>query len=434
MKFFSANTFRRYKPGSPLSTAEVFPPGAGQSGSDWKRPLPNPLWAMPGRPSGEIPAGSHLEQEIRAVLARYANTLHVPISFRTSANWHSRPASPDALHVHAFALPTPPVLFGFWQRVNIVELPIVHGFPLAERACRAFGPTPVIGRGRLLLDGDGRVVGEHLGTNLYCLFDLLAQQEAWIPLLIRCQLDLGLPSLAPALPLSQVVASQIEDGLRALRSETQSRIQVCRQHLLRDTRDAYTRVCREALREEIRQLQTEATLLEESVDETTRHIVADTRRLEACRRRLGVSRGLPGPGSSTEHELAAVRSLPEVRDLRFEDGRLCVTTGPILANYAGRAYLLGCFQLDLAPSGDVRIWNLTGRVGADDHPHIHQGRPSLGTIREGTAKLLGESQLCAATEVLIDFLKTVHPAHWRLPVWQWPEAGCESGRGAFAAT
>ncbi|MGE5849848.1 MAG: hypothetical protein ACM362_06965, partial [Candidatus Methylomirabilota bacterium] len=85
-------------------------------------------------------------------------------------------------------------------------------------------------------------------------------------------------------------------------------------------------------------------------------------------------------------------------------------------------------------NGEVRIWNLSSRIGAYDHPHIHLGRPCLGPIREGIAKLLGEFQFVAAAEVLIDFLHTVNPADWRLPVLRWPEAVGEADRGILATT
>ncbi len=52
------------------------------------------------------------------------------------------------------------------------------------------------------------------------------------------------------------------------------------------------------------------------------------------------------------------------------------------------------------------------RVGAFDHPHVCQRRPLLAGIREGVAKLLGESQVVAAAEVPINFLKTVDPIAW----------------------
>jgi hypothetical protein len=72
-------------------------------------------------------------------------------------------------------------------------------------------------------------------------------------------------------------------------------------------------------------------------------------------------------------------------------------------------------------------------VGADDHPHVHRGRPRLSNVREGVSKLVGEGQLPEALEVVIDFLKTVRPADWRTPVWAWPESAKRNADGVSAA-
>jgi hypothetical protein len=89
--------------------------------------------------------------------------------------------------------------------------------------------------------------------------------------------------------------------------------------------------------------------------------------------------------------------------------------------------------VELSLDGDVRIANLTHRLGTDDHPHVHRGRPRLSNVREGVSKLVGEGQLPEALEVVIDFLKTVRPADWRTPVWAWPESGKRETDGISAA-
>lgn len=390
----------------------------------------DPAKSAPGAP-GNFPHG----ELIQAILWRYATLLDIPLSFRTAANGYSRPARGDAVHVHAFALPTPPVLFGAWQRVPLVLLPFAHGIPHSDGADRALALGTQFGRGRPLLDGDGHAVGETLGTNLYCLFDLLGQEAAWIPVLLRRHLDLGLPHLLPALTVREAVqADRLEDRLRLLREETEALVRARQVTLRRDAREAYVRACQERVAEEIRFLQAEIAFLEDGVEEMARRIAADTRRLTEGRRRLRLLHGERDQPESSGRELESLQALAEVREARIQDGRISLTTVPILVEHGGRWYRLGRFQLDLHFNGDVRILNLTDRVGPYDHPHVYQGRPCLGTIREGVAKLLGEFQFVAATEVLIDFLKTVNPADWRLPVAHWSEAGCEAGRGVLAAT
>jgi hypothetical protein len=286
-----------------------------------------------------------------------------------------------------------------------------------------------------LLDGDGGVVGEYLGTNLYCLFDLLAQEEAWIPVFLRRHLDLGLPRVLPA-PAAErgVPAPEVEDRLRLLRDETEVLAGAWRLARRAAARQAYISACRERVADEVHFLEAEIAILEEGVEEMARRIAADTRRLCEGRRRL------PRPQARQDHldlvgqELERLRALPDVCEVHREDGRIRFTTAPILAEHGGRRYCLGRFQVDLCGNGDVRIVNLTSRVGRFDHPHVHAGRPCLGGIREGIAKLLGEFQVAAAAEVLIDFLRTVNPGDWRLPVLHWPEAGREAEHGVLATT
>ncbi|HSB70853.1 MAG TPA: hypothetical protein VLT62_16125 [Candidatus Methylomirabilis sp.] len=290
-----------------------------------------------------------------------------------------------------------------------------------------------LGRGRLLLDNDGYAVGEYVGTNLYCLFDLLGQDPVWIPLLARRQLDTGLPHLLPALKgHARMPADGWANRLRLLREETEALVHVGRQGLHGEARKAYTRECRERVSDEIRFLQADIAFLEEGVEEIARRITADSRRMKEGRRRLGQLQG-QGCADPFEGDLERLKDLPEVREVRILDGRIRVTTFPILIGFEGRIFHLGSFQIDLSLDGDIRMTNLSHRIGACDHPHIWQGRPRLGSIREGIAKLLGESQFAAATEVLIDFLKTVNPADCRQPLHGWPEAEGEVLRGVPAS-
>ncbi len=356
------------------------------------------------------------------------------MSFRTAASRYSPPARGGAVHVHAFALPTPPILFGAWARVSLVHLPVAHGIPLLERADRALDIGVQLGRGRPLFDGDGRPVGEFIGTNLYCLFDLLGQEETWAPVLLRRHLDLGLPHLLPALATERgLAARQVEDRLRLLRDETESVHRACRLASLEAARAAYVRACAKRVAEEIQALEAEVAFLEAGVEQIGRRITADTRRLQAASRDLRRPPGGASPPEAEGWESERLRALPEVREVQERDGWLSIITAPMAVAHAGRCYLLGQFRLDLHASGEVRIVNLTHRVGPYDHPHVHNGRPCLGAAREGIAKLLGEGRLATAAEVLIDFIRTVDPAEWRMPVLHWPETADGAAHGVLAA-
>ncbi len=377
-----------------------------------------PVWV---RPDGtRVPEGTG--QAVGEVLSRYACLLRLPLSFSAPPNRFSRPRGGPGLHLHAFALPTLPVLFGIWPRVLLTAMPFAHGVPLREGAHWAMSPGYQLGRGQPLADGDGNTVAEYSGTNLYCLFDLLGQDPEEIPLLLRRHLDLGLPHLIPELAAR---TGQRVEALRAagerLRHETERLARVARQQRHEAARQAYARSCQTRVAEEICSLQAEITLLEDGVEELARGITKATRRLQE-----GQGPALPPPPRDGE-------PVPDVTDVAWRGRSLRAVTAPIRIEHEGRAYCLGRFEIELSLDGDIRITNLGGRVGNDDHPHVHRGRPRLANVREGVAKLLGEGQLPQALEVLIDFLKTVRPAEWRTPVWAWPEARGEERDGVPAA-
>ncbi len=100
-------------------------------------------------------------------------------------------------------------------------------------------------------------------------------------------------------------------------------------------------------------------------------------------------------------------------------GGVRLVTAPIEAAHGGVRYRLGCFEINLAETGVVTVRNLTDAYGFYDHPHVWDGRPCLGNVREGVAKLLAEYQWVAAAEVLLDFLRTVTPQDWYVPVTHW---------------
>jgi len=155
------------------------------------------LWMSPKGTSRQQPAACPHEAAIQRVLSRYSTLLDIPISLCTGIGRYSPPAAADAIHVHAFALPTPAIFFGVWPRVPLAPLPFAYGVPLREGAHWALTPGTHLGRGHFLSDEEDHVVAEYRGTNLYCLFDLLGQEPIWIPLLLRRHLDLGLPRAIP---------------------------------------------------------------------------------------------------------------------------------------------------------------------------------------------------------------------------------------------
>ena len=356
------------------------------------------------------------------VLRHYAESLGVPFRFAGSARRYARPRRSEAIALHHFALPTPPVLFGIWPRILQTRIPFAFGYPLAPPAQHAFPAGAQIGRGHMLRDQEGHAVAEIAEGNIYVLFNLLGQDGDLRPLLLRRVLDLSLPHLLQELrSLSPLGMDPLRAMLEILRQETEELAASWNRQRQATVRQAYLRECRSRLQQESAFLEHEMQFLEEILEEYARRITAETRRLHAYQNRLSLLRDLPSSKEDSLTDLDRLRELPEVRAVEVEESRITVFTAPLAVEYDGRQFQLGSFRIEISFAGDIRIRNLTHAIGAYDHPHVHQGRPCFGNIREGVAKMIGEYQLVAAAYVLLDFLRTVNPKDWRIPIAYWQE-------------
>jgi hypothetical protein len=307
--------------------------------------------------------------------------------------------------------------------VSEIRLPFAFGYPLAPPAQVGFPAGSHIGRGRILRDEEGRAVAEIVEGNIYLLFNLLGQDGALRPLLLRRLLDLTLPQVLTELgSLSPLGLHPLQVTLETLRRETEEAAAGWDRQQQAKVRQAYMQEWRSRVHGEMAFLEQEMHLLEENLEEYARQITAETRRLATYRERLNTLRGTASSHAQHLKELDDLKELPEVREVQVLDGRITVFTAPIHAEYEGREFCLGSYRIEISLAGDIRIWNLTGAVGAYDHPHIYQGRPCLGNTREGIAKLIGEYQFVALVYVLLDFLKTVNPKDWRVSVTYWQES------------
>lgn len=356
------------------------------------------------------------------VLQRYSETLLLPLWFHQGTRRYQKPLAGAGLYLHHFALPTPPVLFGVWPRIPVKRLPFAFGYPLSPSAQQAFPAGSQIGRGRTLQDLEGWPVGELTGRNMYILFNLLGQEDELRTLLLRRLLDLGLPHLFKELSLlSPLRGDRFQTTLEDLRRETEALEAAWNQERQATVRQAYLQECSSRVQEEIVFLEREIHSIEDNLEEYARRITTETRRLQEYRQRLNPLRGIRITDQGHLRDIDHLRHLPEVRDLQMQDGRMTIVTAPLQVEYGGRQFHVGSFKIEMTFGGDLRIRNLTDAVGAYDHPHIYQGRPCLGNIREGLAKMIGEYQLVAAVYILIDFLKTVNPKDWRIPIVYWRE-------------
>jgi hypothetical protein len=165
-----------------------------------------------------------------------------------------------------------------------------------------------------------------------------------------------------------------------------------------------------------------ATIPGQLADLSRRFVTLD-RRLPAAVRRLEQLRARSAANDFAAAELERLHAAPGVRGVQVSGRVLQVETEPIVIAWGDRQRDLGAYCLVLDLDGDVRVTALGGRGPKShwDHPHVQDGLPCLGNLREGVLKLIAEYELALATQVLLDFLGTYVPETAYTPIEGWPE-------------
>jgi hypothetical protein len=164
--------------------------------------------------------------------------------------------------------------------------------------------------------------------------------------------------------------------------------------------------------------------LREELQTLSRRLVTLDRQLLAHTRRREELRSLDGALERTDAELDRMLALPGVQTVAVAGSTLHVLTDPIQIAWDGVDYAVGSFRIVLDLAGDVRIESVS-KVGPKpgwDHPHVQDGRPCLGNLREGMLKLIAEYELALAVQITLDFLATYQPESAYCALERWPRA------------
>jgi hypothetical protein len=271
--------------------------------------------------------------------------------------------------------------------------------------------------GRPLRDGEGQAIGLLLGTDVYVLFDLLAQETILARLLGRAVLDLSLEAGRSLLPLlTGLGPATLEARLRRLRQTTE--VEALRASALwrarRPEEGGAAGLEAEGLAAELHEL-------EANLRASGRQMRDLEHRLRRAERRHAELRQHQATPEGLGRDFDRITALPGVAEVEVRDAALRVFTDPIVIEYGFRRYRLGRFRLDLHFDGRVFVWNLTDRYETYDHPHVENGRPCLGNIQDWVQGLLAQGEFAAATEVLLQYVRTVNAADWRKAVTFWAE-------------
>ncbi len=351
------------------------------------------------------------------VLAEYAEALGVPVRVEVSRRRIVRPRGRRGWHLHPFTLPGRSGWLGLGPEVRATTFTAVCGYPLSP--ARRAGWT-IAGRhswGRPLLDSEGQTVGLLLGTDVYLLFDLLGQEPIVARVVGRAVLDLSLEAgYSLLLLLTGLGPATLDTRLRRLRQATE--VEGLGTSALWRVRGPEHR---EPSGSEAESLEGELRELEVNLQTSGRQMRDLERRLSASHRRLTELSRYQAHSEALARDFDRIATLPGVVDVAVRDGVLQVYTEPVVIDYGFRRFRLGRFRLDLHFDGRLFVRNLTGRYETYDHPHVDNGRPCLGNIQEGVQRLLAQREFAAATEILLQYLRTVNPSDWRKAVTFWAE-------------
>ena len=351
------------------------------------------------------------------VLAEYADALGIPVRVEVSRRRVVRPRGRRGWHLHPFALPGRPGWLGLGPDVRATIFMAVCGYPLSP--VRRAG-WMIVGRhswGRPLQDTEGQTVGLLLGTDVYLLFDLLGQDPSIARLVGRAILDLSLEAgYSLLLLLTGLGPATLDARLRRLRQATE--VEGLGASALWRVRGAEPR---DPSGTEVEALEGELRELDVNLRTSGRQMRDLERRLTVAQRRLTELADHQDRPETLARDFDRIVALPGVEDVGVNDSALQVFTEPIVIEYGFRRYRLGRYRLDLYFDGRLFIQNLTDRYDTYDHPHVESGRPCLGNIQDWVQRLLAQREFTAATEVLLQYLRTVNPSDWRKAVTFWGE-------------
>lgn len=159
-------------------------------------------------------------------------------------------------------------------------------------------------------------------------------------------------------------------------------------------------------------LRAEIIALQDMIERTQRDLVANLRALEEKVSAVATLEGAlqATPAARFGVEFDTLIKHPDVEKLNISDGKIIVTTKPITINHERRVYDIGVFDIAIDIAGRVTFTNRTHRFGYNngvlDHPHVYNGRPCLGNIKELVPSLIASHRYAALVSLCIQYLKS----------------------------
>lgn len=152
--------------------------------------------------------------------------------------------------------------------------------------------------------------------------------------------------------------------------------------------------------------------------DTMNHYIAITRNERMYSEHHIVMRTLLGQQTEYNQEKLTVTKLREMftellkdkyESFSFNKTEVIGRTKEVVIKYLRYKFHVGKFEIVISLNGEVRMYNTTKRFGTNDHPHVDNGIPCLGNIKETIPKMIFQGDYLGLLSLLHDFLLAYNP-------------------------
>lgn len=331
---------------------------------------------------------------IHPVLNEYAAILRRDIYFCNTHGELKAPYLGDALHIY------------FWSRPS-------HDFSDRFETGHAYGYELTAGQrdtvipsledqelGEMLHDTEGHPVALVVQSTLYILFDLPHEPGRHTESIMREIMEAYIKSGNP---------EEVEMRKRAVLTKAQERVPEVLKQLITSQAQQQTVKVRRAI-----------TNLENQITEYQGIMQHSLGKLVAEQKMLRILEAETSGETAAAKEIAALKRIKKVTRISTRQDRLIVELDTVYLTTETARYKIGKFQIEFGPEHHFRVKNTTGKIRDYDHPHVRDGEPCLGTMKDMLLYAYS-GEIALAVMTTIDFLHTLTPESVYHAVDAWPE-------------
>lgn len=332
--------------------------------------------------------------DIHPVLNEYAVTLGRNIYF---CNPHGEPKAPylgPDLHIYFWSRPSQ-------EYLDRIVTDQVYGYDLAPGQHDTVIPSNADQElGEMLYDATDNPVALVVESTLYVLFDLPHEEGLHTGMIMRHIMEGYLKLSNP---------EEVEMRKRASMTKAQERVpEVLRLLITAPAQDQLGKARRNinAFEQQLREYQNyiQAILPKLVVEQQA------VRRIEAEN----------SGESAAARELNALKRIKKVTRISTRMDKLVVELDTVYLTTETARYEIGKFQIEFGPANHFKIKNTTGRIRDYDHPHVLDGDPCLGNMRDILTYAYG-GEIAMAVMTTIDYLNAYNPQSAYHQVDNWKE-------------